>query len=127
MRTVAHRPLAIPLLFLSMVLLAGCSSRASQRSEFGGNAARAPALIREFGCGSCHDIPGIAGANGLVGPPLERIGTRVYIAGMLRNTPENMVRWLQNPQAIVPGNVMPNMHISASDARDIAAYLYTLD
>lgn len=55
-------------------------------------------------------------------PPL----IRIYIAGMLRNTPENMVTWLRNPQAIVPGNVMPDMGLSARDARDVAAYLFTL-
>ncbi|MEK4035772.1 hypothetical protein WOA01_23585 [Methylocystis sp. IM2] len=66
------------------------------------------------------------GANGLVGPPLNRIGRRLYIAGLLRNTPENLEAWLQDPQTIVPGNVMPNMGISKEQSRDIAAYLYTL-
>jgi cytochrome c1 len=37
-----------------------------------------------------------------------------------------MIAWLQNPQAIVPGNAMPNMGLSEPDARDITAYLYTL-
>lgn len=128
MRTLVQGPLgAIPLLLVSTAWLAGCNSQASQgNSDFGGDASRGPALIRELGCGSCHNIPGIEGANGVVGPPLDRIGTRVYIAGMLHNSPDNMVLWLENPQAVVPGNAMPNMHISASDARDITAYLYTL-
>lgn len=83
-------------------------------------------LIRQNGCGACHQIPGIEDANGFVGPPLNTIGRRIYIAGVARNTPEAMIGWLENPQAIVPGNAMPNMGLSEEDARDIAAYLYTL-
>ena len=71
-------------------------------------------------------IPGVKGADGLVGPPLAMIGRRIYIAGVRRNTPENMIAWLQDPQAVVPGNVMPNMGLSRRDAIDIAAYLDTL-
>ena len=84
------------------------------------------ALIQKFGCGTCHTIPGIADADGQVGPPLNAIAKRVYLAGKLRNTPDNMVRWLKDPQAVVPGNAMPNMGISQDQARDIAAYLDTL-
>lgn len=71
-------------------------------------------------------IPGIENANGDVGPPLIAVGRRIYLAGVVRNTPEGMVTWLRNPQAVVPGNAMPNMHLDERDARDIAAYLYTL-
>lgn len=87
---------------------------------------RAVALIRSYGCGGCHDIPGVAGADGVVGPPLHGIGRRVFIAGMLRNTPAEMVRWLRDPQSVVPGNAMPNMGIGEDEARTIAAYLATL-
>jgi cytochrome c1 len=101
--------------------LAGCnvfgSSRASDAQKRGAD------LIVANGCGTCHAIPGIAGARGNVGPPLDHIGTRVFIAGMLRNTPDNMVRWLKNPQAIIPGNAMPNMNLTEAQARDITAYL----
>ena len=92
----------------------------------GGDPARGAALIMDYGCGACHQIPGVADADGLVGPPLSNIGVRVYLAGMLRNTPDNMMFWLRHPQQIVPGNVMPDMGITVSEARDIAAYLYTL-
>jgi cytochrome c2 len=54
------------------------------------------------------------------------MGSRIYIAGVLRNTPDNMIAWLRNPQAIVPGNAMPNMGLDGEQARDIAGYLYTL-
>ena len=109
--------LAIPLL---------SAPAAAQSPQIGGNPAHGAALIRDYGCGSCHEIPGVANADGLVGPPLSNIGMRVYLAGMLRNTPDNMVFWLRHPQQVVPGNVMPDMGMTASDARDIAAYLYTL-
>jgi cytochrome c1 len=48
------------------------------------------------------------------------------LAGNLPNTPENLVRWIRQPQTIKPGNVMPDLGIGVRDARDIAAYLYTL-
>ncbi|HZY13364.1 MAG TPA: c-type cytochrome [Beijerinckiaceae bacterium] len=104
--------------------LAGCNAFGSNQTS---DAQRRGAdLIVANGCGTCHSIPGIAGAWGNVGPPLDHIGTRVFIAGMLRNSPDNMVRWLKNPQAIIPGNAMPNMNLNDAQARDITAYLAEL-
>jgi cytochrome c1 len=37
-----------------------------------------------------------------------------------------MIAWLRNPQKILPGNAMPDMQLTQEQARDIAAYLYTL-
>ncbi len=65
-------------------------------------------------------------ATGNVGPPLTRFGDRTFVAGMLPNTPTNLVRWIRFPQSVVPGNAMPNMQIGEAEARDIAAFLYTL-
>lgn len=92
----------------------------------GGDPRRGHTLVAQFGCGGCHTIPGVTGAHGNVGPPLTRIGDRIFIAGVLRNTPENLVHWVQHPQQVVPGNAMPEMGISDAQARDIASYLYTL-
>jgi cytochrome c len=92
----------------------------------GADAARGPSLIVAFGCAACHTVPGVEAARGNVGPPLTRFGDRTYIAGMLRNTPANLVRWIRDPQGVVPGNAMPNMGVTEAEARDIAAYLYTL-
>ena len=92
----------------------------------GGNARHGAALIREYGCGECHIVPGIAGAEGLVGPPLTKLARRVYIAGVMRNSPDNLMAWLEDPQAVVPGNAMPRMGLDRDQARDITAYLYTL-
>ena len=111
-------------------LLAGCYDEmeryTSVTNPTSGSAKNGAALIAQYGCGSCHIVPGVAGANGLVGPPLTHMGRRVYIAGMLRNSPENMIAWLENPQAIVAGNVMPRMGLNRNQAQDIAAYLDTL-
>jgi cytochrome c len=92
----------------------------------GADARRGQALIEVAGCAACHTVPGVHGARGNVGPPLTRFGDRTYIAGMLRNEPKNLVTWLRHPQQVVPGNAMPDVGLDERDARDIAAYLYTL-
>jgi cytochrome c len=92
----------------------------------GGDPTRGRAAIRRHGCPSCHTIPGVPGAYGLVGPPLGAIASRVYIAGILPNTPANLIIWIQVPRALNERTAMPNMGIPESEARDIAGYLYTL-
>ena len=92
----------------------------------GGNAARGKELIRFYGCGSCHTIPRVTGAEASVGPSLQGIATHAYIAGVLPNQPENMIRWIMNPPGVDDKTAMPNLRVTATDARDIAAYLYTL-
>jgi cytochrome c2 len=110
------------------VMLGGCDLAESTPKEATfGNAARGSELIKQHGCGGCHIIPGIRRADGLVGPPLNHMGKRVYIAGLLRNTPANMIKWLRDPQGVVPDNAMPDMGLSEDQARDIAAYLSTLE
>jgi cytochrome c2 len=113
-----------------VLALAGCKRHddttvAPPNPRTVGNAAHGADLVQYYGCGSCHIISGIGNANGLVGPPLDGFARRVTIAGMLQNTPDNLVLWIQHPQSIVTGNVMPDMNINRTDARDIAAYLYT--
>ncbi|MEV0809829.1 c-type cytochrome [Micromonospora sp. NPDC050200] len=92
-----------------------------------GRPARGAELIAQYGCGSCHTIPGIDQANGLVGPPLNRFGARSYIAGELPNNGDNLRHWIANPQSVEPGTAMPDLGVSPIDAQDIAAYLFTLD
>ena len=83
-------------------------------------------IIAQVGCGHCHTIEGVRGARGLVGPPLNGIARRVYIAGVLPNTPDNMVRWIYDPPAVDSLTAMPKVGVTAHQARHIAAYLYTL-
>jgi cytochrome c2 len=91
-----------------------------------GSPARGRDAIALYGCGSCHSIPGVRNADALVGPPLDRIGSRAFVGGVVRNTPDNLIRWIQNPPAIDEKTAMPNLGVAPTDARDIAAYLYTL-
>ena len=92
----------------------------------GGDSARAVAAMRDLGCGACHQIPGVRGAVGLVGPPLNHMASRSYIAGVMDNTPDNMILWLRWPQGVLPMSGMPNLGMTETQARDIAAYLLSL-
>jgi cytochrome c2 len=114
---------------LAAAVLAGCPGDRADRTQVqvaGGDALLGRRLIRDYGCHSCHTIPGVRGADALVGPPLVHWSRRVYVAGLLPNTPENLVAWLENPQRIHPESAMPNMGVTPTHARHIAAYLYTL-
>jgi cytochrome c1 len=108
--------------------LAACGpdGGANSTAGFGGDASRGAVDIGRDQCGACHEIPGIQDASGLVGPPLVHFSRRTMVAGLLPNTPDSLVRWLRDPQAITPGNAMPNTGLTDQQARDIAAYLYTL-
>jgi cytochrome c2 len=91
-----------------------------------GDATRGSETIQAYGCGSCHSIPGIRGADGMVGPPLDHWAERKIIAGEVPNDPARLITWLTVPQSIEPGTAMPNMGVTDGQARDIASYLYTL-
>jgi cytochrome c len=107
--------------------LAGCDADSEAGPvNFSGNPSRGATLIKQYQCGSCHLIPKVSDASGNVGPPLLHVGTRTYIAGFIHNSPDNMSRWIQDPQAALPGNAMPRTGVTPEDARDITAFLYTL-
>ena len=100
---------------------------------FAGACGRDPAvengrlLLRQYGCGGCHHIPGVAAARGNVGPPLDHLAKRVYLAGTLPNTPENLAAWIRQPQKYDPRTAMPDMQVTEAHARDMVAYLGTLE
>ncbi|HEX8831526.1 MAG TPA: c-type cytochrome, partial [Longimicrobium sp.] len=102
------------------------SEREASALTGGGNPHRGRAAMRRYGCNACHTIPGVAGAAANVGPPLATVGSRVYIAGVMSNTPANMMRWIENPPGVDSLTAMPNLGVTEKDARDIAAYLYSL-
>lgn len=104
--------------------LSGCTGepRPTMRIE-GGDAAAGRLAMERYGCASCHAIPGLMSHGANVGPPLANMGSRGYVAGVVANTPENLVRWLQEPTAIAPRTAMPDLGVSEREARDIAAYL----
>jgi cytochrome c2 len=115
------------LLVMAGALIVGCAKKNPAVIVEGGDPYRGAQAIQRQGCHSCHRIPGIRGANSYVGPPLNGWSARQYIAGSLENTPSNLIEWIMNPQAIEPGTAMPDMNIKEEEARNIAAYLYTLE
>lgn len=119
------------LMLVVALFMTGCGEypwdrKAEARQLTGGDPERGKLAIRRYGCGACHTIPGVPGAFATVGPPLDKIAMRSYLAGRLTNTPENLMRWIRNPRSIDPRTAMPEMGVTERDGRDIAAYLYTL-
>jgi len=121
--TSPHRALG-RLAVIVCLVIAGCSD--NRPPALGGDPDNGRLLLRQFGCGSCHRIPGVAAARGNVGPSLEGVGNRVYLGGVLPNTPENMVRWILNPKQFDPETAMPDLPIAEAQARDVVAYLQGL-
>lgn len=119
------------MLFVGLMLTA-CTGTSEDAAEAAsnprdvpeGDAAQGRELIANYGCGACHTIAGVPGADSQVGPPLTNFHQRAYIAGTLANNWQNLVTWIQLPQSVEPGTAMPNLGVSESEARDMAAYLY---
>lgn len=134
-RQILHKYLGfvlLLLLFLTMFLPAVLTMDRHmgimpEHDLMGGNAIRGRQLISDYGCASCHRIPGIPEADAVVGPPLASLDNQTYIAGTLTNTTEHLVEWIRFPQQINPGSAMPDMGVTRADAVDIAAYLYSLE
>jgi cytochrome c2 len=91
----------------------------------GGDPRRGEAMFIQYGCGSCHALKNVRTATGAVGPPLDGVALRVIIGGHLSNTPQNMQRWIRDPQHVAPGTAMPDLNVGAEDAQDITAFLYS--
>jgi cytochrome c len=94
-------------------------------AETGGDPRRGEAMFIQYGCGSCHALKNVREARGMVGPPLDGIGLRVIVGGHLANNPDNMQKWIRDPQHVSPGTAMPDLNVGERDARDITAFLYT--
>jgi cytochrome c2 len=103
----------------------GSQLREHAAASTGGDPSRGESMFIQYGCGSCHAIKGVRTATGMVGPPLDGIAQRVIIAGRLSNTPDNVQKWVRDPQHVSPGTAMPDLNVGARDARDITAFLYT--
>ena len=112
--------------FFLPLMLAACGLRPNAVPT-GGESSAGGQDLYSLGCGSCHTIPGIIGAHGEVGPSLEGIAGRSYIAGQLPNQPSNLERWIQHPHAVHPDSLMPELGVTEAQSRDIAAYLYSLN
>jgi cytochrome c len=122
------KALRLRLLIAVVLLLSACSGEVNgvpePREESASSIASGRRLIASYGCGSCHSIPGIPGANAMAAPPLNRYYQRSYIAGRLPNTWGNLTKYIQDPQQTEPGSAMPDLGVSEDEAHDMAAYLY---
>lgn len=123
--------LALTAAFFAGVAMDERADRAAEaaldaRHLAGGDPRRGSALIRMHGCAYCHTIPGIPGSVGVVGPNLRGFASRMYVGGAAPNSPDNLVRWIVDPKSLDSNTAMPAVGVSGSDARHIAAYLYTL-
>jgi cytochrome c2 len=111
---------------LAAGLISGCKERTAVLAASAVPAQRGAAAITTYGCGKCHTIPGIDEAKGAVGPPLEFIARRTYIAGNFPNTPDTLAHWIMAPQTMKPKTAMPSLGLTESQSRDVVAYLETL-
>jgi cytochrome c2 len=113
--------------------LAGCDWSGSKpfddKHVDDGDPVRGRAIVTKgaYGCTTCHAVPEVKAPRGVVGPPLDGMARRSFIAGRLPNKPGVLVAFLQDPPALVPETGMPNVGLRLEDARHVAAYLYTLE
>jgi len=112
---------------LLLTFLSACAQEKPPHGQTLGDAERGKVALQQYACTGCHVIPGVVGANSHVGPSLAGLAKRTYLAGVLPNTPENLIRWLKEPQKIAPLSAMPDLNVRDAHARDMAAYLYTLN
>jgi len=107
---------------MSLAFQAGAAAAKDEQA-----AQRGQALLAQFQCGTCHAIPGVPASRGAFAQPLGGWAHRSYIAGRLPNRPDVLARWIEAPDALVPGTTMPRMGASPQEARAMAEYLFTLE
>lgn len=122
----ALRPLALAALCLTACAPETPGRLGEEKEDVGPNVERGRELVAVYACAACHAIPGIRGAPGGIGPPLEEWSRRRFIAGRLPNEPKELIRWLRNPEEVDPGTAMPDLGISKEEAIDMAAFLFSL-
>jgi cytochrome c1 len=120
------RPSDIVVAVALAFVVAGCEAETPSRAHGTGDPDKGRTVIAQAGCGTCHEIPGVSGASGIVGPSLRRFAGRTLIGGVHVNEPQVLVSWLRDAPELSPETGMPQMPISEQEARDAAAYLYTL-
>jgi cytochrome c len=116
-----------PLIGVLAAALSACANPARDEAIMNthGNPDRGQSAIEHYGCTTCHTIPGVSGPDVLVGPRLDHVVKQAYIAGVLTNTPDNLIRWIEHPTRVDSLTAMPDLGVTPDDARDIAAYLYS--
>jgi len=134
-RSISTRAGATALLFIAAIIFAAGFSynwfedrnrlRLHVSATAEGDPERGEAMFIQYGCGSCHLLKHVRKATGKIGPQLDGVGDEAVIAGKLANSPENLERWIREPQVVNPGTAMPDLNVGQRDARDITAFLYT--
>jgi cytochrome c2 len=105
------------------------SNSAAPAAALSGAAADGKQLFVTKGCVACHRAPGVPEASGTIGPNLKGVGdpkVTPKIAATIDNTPDNMKRWVMNPQAMKNGTSMPNLGLTDDEATRLVAFLETL-
>jgi cytochrome c len=125
-RISASRCLALVPLLLAGCIQARVSDEQAMALTHGGRAEVGRLWVRQAGCAGCHHVPGVPGARGRVGPPLDEVTARLFVAGVSPSKPDELISFLQDPQAVDSATAMPKTGLTRRQARDIAAYLYTL-
>lgn len=122
------RTAGLAVLVVASTVLAACIDKADlPRATAQGDPARGLAVIQAVGCAACHKTPGVAWPVGRTGGDLAGFGARPMIARRLPNQPDVLMRWLIDAPSMDPGTAMPPMPLTQAQARDVAAYLYSLD
>lgn len=112
---------------LLLPLLTACKPPPDERQHMPqANAENGRLVIERVGCAACHAIPGVNWPKGGLGPSLAGFGKQGLIAGQLPNRPDVLARFVREAPALLPGTTMPAMPLNEKEARDVAAYLYTL-
>jgi len=109
--------------FLCLGMCACGPQLPSTEPSTGGDPRQGLVAFQRYGCGACHQVSGVPYAHGLAGPSLDGLSSRTYVGGNLQNTPDNLEAWIMHPQRIDAKSAMPELEVSAADARDIAAFL----
>jgi len=113
-----------------LLMAAACKKdvrQAASEMTGGGDPDAGKATLARRNCNACHKIPGVESSRATGGPSLEHWTQHQLIAKRYPNTPENLMHWIQDPRAMVDTTYMPSMGVQEKEARDIAAYLYTLE
>lgn len=108
-------------------LLCACADKSNPpRTVAGADAERGLAVMEQVGCAACHQTPGVRWPRGLAGPSLQGFADSPMIAGRFPNRPDQLVRFVRDAPSMAPDTAMPAMPLTEAEARDVAAYLYTL-
>lgn len=114
-------------LLLLMPVLPGCKAPPTAAQAMpAADPERGRLAMARAGCGACHAITGVW-PRGQVASGLSGLADQTLIAGRVPNRPDLLAAFLRNAPAYAPDAGMPAMNLSPSEARDAAAYLYSLD